>query len=281
MKMITSFLLIVFFSTFTFAGTKEDLEQVQRNLLDLQQQFWNLDSTLKTNNTALQNTAKKLEEATDQLRDNQAALNAKLESILNQVQALSEKLDETNRRMKDLASSGYQRPAIVNPNPDLNAPANQTTTTPGDYVPPQANANQSQGAVSEQQLFQSAKAQYSQGKFEQALRGFQDLLDQYPGSSLADDAQYMIGESYYNMKEYVDAVAEYDKVIKRYPDSGERPRRSFEKSVRVVFTRKEGTGRSRIAADCFALSQHQRSSNCKAKTRGTGPGLRCTSKEAL
>ena len=242
MKMTTSFLLIVFFSTFTLAGTKEDLEQVQRNLLDLQQQFRNLDSTLKTNNTALQNTVKKLEDTTDQLRDNQAALNAKLESILNQVQALSEKLDETNRRMKDLGSSGYQRPAIVNPNPDLNEPAKQTATTRGDYVPPQANANQSQGAVSEQQLFQSAKAQYSQGKFEQALRGFQDLLDQYPGSSSADDAQYMIGESYYNMKEYVDAVAEYDKVIKRYPDSENVPGACLKKAFALFSLGKKGQG---------------------------------------
>ena len=250
MKMITPLLLIIFFSALTFAGTKEDMEQLQRNLLELQQQFWNLDSTLKTNNTAIQSAAKKLEDTTDQLRDNQAALNAKLETILNQVQALSEKLDETNRHMKDLASGGYQRP-VINPNPDMNAPANQGTSTPGDYVPPQANANanpsqgtaaNNPGAVSEQQLFQSAKAQYSQGKFEQALRGFQDLLDQYPQSSLADDAQYMIGESYYNMKEYVDAVAEYDKVIKRYPDSENVPGARLKKAFALFSLGKKGQG---------------------------------------
>lgn len=240
MKIGICFVLVLSLATISSAGTKEDLEQVQRNLLELQQQFWNLEGTLKTNNTAIQNSSKKLEETSDQLRDNQAALNAKLESILNQLQALGEKLDETNRRLKDLASSGYQRPVAPMANPELPTDSSQTIQPPTTANPPLANSMQ--GSVSEQQLFQSARAQYTQGKFEQALRGFQDLLDQYPNSSLADDAQYMIGESYYNLKEYVDAVAEYDKVIKRYPDSDNIPGARLKKAFALFALGKKGQG---------------------------------------
>ncbi len=242
MKIVICFLLIISFAAFCSAGTKEDIEQVQRNLLELQQQFWNLESTLKSNNTAMQDTAKKVGESSDQLRDNQAAINAKLESILNQLQAFGEKLEETNRRIKDLAGSGYQHPAPAGINPDVVQPSDSVTTPRDESGSPPGAATGSQGSISEQQLFQAARAQYSQGKFEQALRGFQDLLDQYPGSSLADDAQYMIGESYYNMKEFVDAVAEYDKVIKRYPDSDNIPGAHLKKAFALFSLGKKGQG---------------------------------------
>jgi tol-pal system protein YbgF len=238
MKISISLFLFISFGALSFAGTKEDIEQVQRNVLELQQQFWNLDSTLKANNTALQSTAKKLEESSEQLRDNQAALNAKLESILNQIQALGEKLEETNRRIKELGSGGYQQPAATPANPNLDdSDFQMLNPSPSN---PQTGVVPGQGTVSEQQLFQAARAQYSQGKFEQALRGFQDLLDQYPGSSLADDAQFMIGEAYYNMKEYVDAVAEYDKVIKRYPDSDNVPGARLKKAFALFSLGKKG-----------------------------------------
>lgn len=242
MKFVICLLLIVSFAPFCSAGTKEDIEQIQRNLLDLQQQFWNLDGTLKTNNTTIQTSVKKMDETSDQLRDNQAAINAKLESILNQLQALGEKLEETNRRIKDLTSGGYQRPTSSTLNPDNGGTSTPLAATGTDAIPQAGPAAPGQGTISEQQLFQSARAQYTQGKFEQALRGFQDLLDQYPGSSLADDAQYMIGESYYNMKEYVDAVAEYDKVIKRYPDSENIPGAHLKKAFALFALGKKGQG---------------------------------------
>jgi len=222
-----------------FSGTKEDLEQVQRNVLELQQQFWNLEKSIKANNDAISGVVNKLQDTTEQMRDSQASLNSKLDSILNQMQALNSKLDETNRHLKDLSlGNGSGHPTI----PDINAPPG--TTAPGNATivnpapPPAGNAPV--GTVGEQQLFQTAMAQYTKGKFEQALRGFQDLLDQYPNSALADDAQYMIGESYYSMKEYVDAVTEYDKVLKKFPDSKNVPGAQLKKAFSLYELGKKG-----------------------------------------
>ncbi len=233
--MRTGFVFFALFllATISFAGTKEDIEQVNRNVLDLQRQFWDLGKELQNTTTAFNDTVKKLQGSNEEVRDNQAALNAKLESILNQLQAINEKLNETNQRIKGLESSGIPGstamstqgssapPAEDNPGANLRSP-----------VPTEPSRNQTTaGSPDEQQLFRDATAQYSKGEFEQALRAFQDLLDQYPNSRLADDAQYMIGESYYGMKEYVDAVTEYDQVIKRYPDSdriaGARLKKAF------------------------------------------------------
>jgi tol-pal system protein YbgF len=250
MKSISIFVLLFVFVPFAFAGTKEDLEQVQRNIIQLQQQFWDLGKQIQNGNAAFQDTAKNLQTTADQLRENQASLNAKLDTIANQLQAMNEKLEETNRRLRDLTGSGGQRSMVAPPDQRSaggNGDSMSGSANPGNNVDessgqPAAGPSQQPGVAPEQQAFQDAMAQYSRGKFEQALRGFQDLLDQYPNSGMADDAQYMIGESYYGMKEYVDAVTEYDKVIKRYPDSDKVPGAQLKKSFSLFALGKKGQG---------------------------------------
>src|SRR5687767_10816500 len=106
-------LLITFGAVTAQAGTKEDIAQLQRNLLEIQQQFWDLEERLK-NNSSVDVTLKDLQNANDELREAQASLNAKLERILNEVQALNGKLEETNQRVRDLSV-----PAAVRPQPAI------------------------------------------------------------------------------------------------------------------------------------------------------------------
>lgn len=235
------FLVFFLLATISFAGTKEDIEQVNRNVLDLQRQFWDLGKELQNTSTAVNDAVKKLQGSNEEVRDNQAALNAKLESILNQLQAINETLNETNRRIKELESSGVRGPAMTNPGSTAPPEDENPSSNPRSMPPSEPSRNQAiAGSPDEQQLFRDATAQYSKGEFEQALRGFQDLLDQYPNSRLADDAQYMIGESYYGMKEYVDAVTEYDQVIKRYPDSDRIPGARLKKAFSLTALGKKG-----------------------------------------
>ncbi|MCP4371246.1 MAG: tol-pal system protein YbgF, partial [Deltaproteobacteria bacterium] len=44
-----------------------------------------------------------------------------------------------------------------------------------------------------------------------------ELLDRYPKSKSADNAQFWIGEIYYREKWYEKAILEYQKVIENYP----------------------------------------------------------------
>jgi len=50
-----------------------------------------------------------------------------------------------------------------------------------------------------------------------AQKKFLALLDRYPKSDYADNAQFWIGESFYNQKNYEKAILEYEKVIQNYP----------------------------------------------------------------
>jgi tol-pal system protein YbgF len=61
------------------------------------------------------------------------------------------------------------------------------------------------------------------GKHDEAARGFEDFLRAYPGSDLADNSQYWLGECYYDRKDYTQAVREFRRVVERYPNGNKVP----------------------------------------------------------
>ncbi|MFP4520941.1 MAG: tetratricopeptide repeat protein [Fibrobacterota bacterium] len=68
-------------------------------------------------------------------------------------------------------------------------------------------------------LFDMAKEDFSQRQFDRAINGFRDIIINYPNSAFADDAAFWVGECYYAGKKYNEAVKEYRKVIDQYKDS--------------------------------------------------------------
>ena len=60
-------------------------------------------------------------------------------------------------------------------------------------------------------------------KLKDARRKFQELIRRFPTSRLADDAQYLIGETYYREKRYDKAILEYDKVVINYAKGDKVP----------------------------------------------------------
>ncbi|MEW6754840.1 MAG: outer membrane protein assembly factor BamD [Candidatus Latescibacterota bacterium] len=52
-----------------------------------------------------------------------------------------------------------------------------------------------------------------------ATEEFQRLVSNYPGSSLAPDAQYYLAESYFCAEDYVNSVFEYQRLLDTYPSS--------------------------------------------------------------
>ncbi|MFQ6616716.1 MAG: tol-pal system YbgF family protein [Fidelibacterota bacterium] len=55
---------------------------------------------------------------------------------------------------------------------------------------------------------------YQNGDFEQAIRDFTRLVQVDPAHELADNSQYWLGESYYSLRNYKRAIAEFKKVLR-------------------------------------------------------------------
>ncbi|MBN1292292.1 MAG: tol-pal system protein YbgF [Candidatus Latescibacteria bacterium] len=66
--------------------------------------------------------------------------------------------------------------------------------------------------------YEAARAEYEQRRYEPAISGFNEVLTVAPASSLADNAQYWIGECYYSMGNFEMALEAFNKVFD-YPES--------------------------------------------------------------
>lgn len=63
-----------------------------------------------------------------------------------------------------------------------------------------------------------------QGKdYRGAIAQFKRFLRKYPKSNFADNAQYWVGESYYALKEFDQAILEFDVVRRKYPNGDKVP----------------------------------------------------------
>jgi tol-pal system protein YbgF len=69
-------------------------------------------------------------------------------------------------------------------------------------------------------LYKDAYETFQKGDFEGARKKFGAFLKHYPNSELSGNAQFWIGETYYQKKDFEKAILEYEKAIAKYPESG-------------------------------------------------------------
>ena len=76
---------------------------------------------------------------------------------------------------------------------------------------------------SEKTLYDEAYDLWYNNKTQEGIKKLNDFIKLYPKSSLADDAQRMLGTAYGNLENYEQAVTEYKKVKINYPDANSTP----------------------------------------------------------
>ena len=71
--------------------------------------------------------------------------------------------------------------------------------------------------------YQDAYSTLKKGDYPNAMKMFEAFLKTYPKSEYADNAQYWIGECFYQQGDYERAILTYEKVIKKYPKGDKVP----------------------------------------------------------
>jgi tol-pal system protein YbgF len=77
--------------------------------------------------------------------------------------------------------------------------------------------------AAETNAYEAAQTIRRSGNYTGAIVAFQNFLSKHPTSSLAPRAQYWIGDSYFNLKDYKLAAASQQKLLAQYPDSSSVP----------------------------------------------------------
>jgi tol-pal system protein YbgF len=61
------------------------------------------------------------------------------------------------------------------------------------------------------------------GQHDEAVAMFRDFIASHPGHDYADNAQYWLGEAYYDRKDYTKALAEFRVAVDKYPRGNKVP----------------------------------------------------------
>jgi len=144
-------------------------------------------------------------------KQNEYALKQKMKTSDDSYEKKEIRLDRIDRT----ASSNKDRIARLEQYLNFDSAEPDVKTKPGAGIKTQDRAKQK---VSEDGIYQTAKQAFDQGDLELARERFQKLIDTYPKSNRADNAQFWIGEIYYHEKWYEKAILEYQKVIENYPN---------------------------------------------------------------
>ena len=72
-----------------------------------------------------------------------------------------------------------------------------------------------------QNIYETAYVDFAKGDFQSAISGFRDFVNRFPTNDFSDDAQLMIGQSFFVQGDYANAISEFRKVLDRY-SSGDR-----------------------------------------------------------
>ncbi len=204
-----------------FGVSKETLQMMQQ-LDALQSSIQNLQKTVDTQSAVLKTLVEQSNDNVNSmkaivtdlrgaLQQSLAASGAKSDSMTSQIQALSESLDEAKARLTKL---GEQITQIQNTLTTL--PANPTAPTPG-TSPTGAATPGAPPVPTADSLFTQGQTYYMGGQYDLAMQSFQDYLKYYSDTDRASNAQFYIGECYYNQKGYKDAISAYDLCIEKYP----------------------------------------------------------------
>ncbi len=195
-------------------GTKEDLLRLQTDVLALTNQIRLLEKTVSEQTEGLKGLVGQLNDQMGKsnallgkistLLETQAASDrSSNQGLLQEVRSLNQKIDDTGTRISALAQQVSELKVQSKPITERRFQA--SGGDPGSL------------SMSADTIFNEAFSDLVQGNTDLAVQGFSSFVTNFPTSEKADDAQYYIGEAYYNSKKLPEAVAAFTKILNDFP----------------------------------------------------------------
>ncbi len=140
-----------------------------------------------------------------QLAINTDALNAPDASVPSgSSSAPSYALPSTATSPAAAGENGMPRPLAVTPDGDLRQPSSSSSTAPKDTATT---------------VYDEGIKAFDEQRYKDAVVTFKDFVGTFPKHSLAGNAHFWEGESYFQLKDYPRAALAYQEVISKYPGS--------------------------------------------------------------
>jgi tol-pal system protein YbgF len=210
------------------AAANKEHQQLMAEIRMLQEQQQQLQQLLGNLSDALKGVSGKIDDQTAAMRKAMADQTLATNGIGENVRVLREKMDDTNVRVSSVSQEieALRQALSTQPAPQPAAPAVPGTEPSPGTVPsaapttaPTANPNPVPAGVSPQKMWDQVFDDYTAGRFDLAVLGFQSYIQAYPRTVKAAEAQLYVGHSLYAQGKWKPAQDEFQKVITDYPQS--------------------------------------------------------------
>ena len=176
------------------------------------------------------------------------ALAARIDSLAAELNRVSARVEETNGRIEALQRQLAARPAPPPSSaqaPPTSAQAPPTSAQAPPTIAPVPSTGPGPGA---DQAYQAAYLDFTKGNYPLAVSGFREVIRRFPDSPRADEAQYLIGESYFSLarasaqsgradqatRELEQAVQEFRRVLLNYPRGAKVPTALYKEGLALI-----------------------------------------------
>ena len=250
------------------SAQRRELQQMAADIRILQEQTQLLQNALLGLTDALKAVNQRIDEQTGVTRKTFAYAKLQSETMGSDIRVVRERVDDTNVRITSLSQEVESLRDAIAAMP-VPAPATDPALTaagvpgdpaaaPGATPPPTAGGapapvttapapTAGPNAMSPSRLYDLAWADYTAGNYDLAVEGFSSYVRSFPKSEFADNAQYYIGESYYQRGKLAEAVDAFGRLISTYPRSDVAGQAYYKRGL--VYERMNQPDRAREAYD--------------------------------
>jgi tol-pal system protein YbgF len=188
------------------------VEQSSERTVQFQERMTQLNAAMTELQTSLQNSV--------------ANSSQKVDNMGSQIQGLHGALDELGARLDMLSQQIAKLETMSQTIPSSTFPVTGIGTDPG----PVDMAN----APAPDVLYNTALRDYTSGNYPLSLQEFTDYLRYYPNTSLASNAQFYVGDIFYQQGQFEKAIQEYDKAIEQYPTGNKSAAAQLKKGFALI-----------------------------------------------
>lgn len=185
----------------------------------------------KSDLVVVSDDVRKLRTESETIKSQSAASYSDVQQVRDEVAQLQGKLDEMGyRNRQTFGRLGLEDSLLVQKMDNIDTRLGRIeqqlglgSLKPATSKGSAAAAGVPSSASTDSALLNEGVQKLAKSSYASARESFTALMQTYPKSSLFDDAQFYIAESYFSEKWYEKAVLEYQVVIAKYTKSNKRP----------------------------------------------------------
>jgi tol-pal system protein YbgF len=210
-------------------------------------------------NQQLSGQMQALNDSVDELKTRIGKLDATLQSMQAQLQ-----------NVQNPAATGPAQPAGPAPaGPNGMASNVSPTGSPAPLAGP-ANNGGSLPAPPLQQTYQAALRDYNSAKYELSNSEFSDVIKYYPQDDVAGNAHFYMGEIAYRQGKYSQAVKQYDVVLEQFAGNPKAPAAQLRKGESLLQSEQREAGAQELRSLIQRYPQTPEAAEARSKLNGMG-----------